>query len=198
MRRKRARPPAARAAIRRGARFRHPHGRERGTGAGAGSRRPQEQGWRGRACLSRDDRAQAAIRAAPLVSNSAQATGTRGGAGRRRSVARLLAVQALYQIELSKIEAGGGAGADAVIAEFVKHRLGQEIEGENYGEADRALFVDIVRGASARRGELDGMISSALSEEWPLHRLGTIPRALLPARALRLPGPTHVSPPRRH
>jgi len=128
------------------------------------------------------------------VSNSAQATGTRGGAGRRRSVARLLAVQALYQIELSNIEAGGGAGADAVIAEFVKHRLGQEIEGENYGEADRALFVDIVRGASARQGELDGMISSALSEEWPLHRLETILRAILRAGAYELLGRADVPP----
>ncbi len=49
------------------------------------------------------------------MSNSAQAAGTRGGAGRRRSVARLLAVQALYQIELNKIEASGGAGVDAAI-----------------------------------------------------------------------------------
>ena len=128
------------------------------------------------------------------MNNSAQATGTRSGAGRRRSVARLLAVQALYQIELNKIEASGGAGVDAVIAEFVKHRLGQEIEGENYGEADRALFADIVRGASARQGELDGMISAALSEEWPLHRLETILRAILRAGAYELLGRADVPP----
>jgi len=118
----------------------------------------------------------------------------RGGVGRRRSVARLLAVQALYQIELNKIEAGGSAGVDAVVAEFVKHRLGQEIEGENYGEADRALFADIVHGASARQGELDGIISAALSEEWPLHRLETILRAILRAGAYELLGRTDVPP----
>src|SRR5713226_7302004 len=122
------------------------------------------------------------------------AASTRGGAGRRRSVARLLAVQALYQIEINQIEAGGGIAIDAVIAEFVKHRLGQEIEGENYGEADRALFADLVRGASSRKGELDGMISAALSDEWPLHRLETILRAILRAGAYELLGRADVPP----
>ncbi len=121
-------------------------------------------------------------------------TTTRGGAGRRRSVARLLAVQALYQIEINKVETSGAAAVDAVIAEFVKHRLGQEIEGENYGEADRALFADLVRGASSRQGELDGMISAALSDEWPLHRLETILRAILRAGAYELLGRADVPP----
>ncbi len=125
---------------------------------------------------------------------AAPASSIRGGAGRRRSVARLLAVQALYQIEINRIDAGGSAAIDAVVAEFVKHRLGQEIEGENYGEADRALFADIVRGASQRQGELDGMISAALSEEWPLHRLETILRAILRAGAYELLGRSDVPP----
>ncbi|HZS82609.1 MAG TPA: transcription antitermination factor NusB [Stellaceae bacterium] len=109
----------------------------------------------------------------------------RGSAARRRSVARLLAVQALYQIELNRLDPSS-TEVDAVIGEFVKHRLGQEIEGEHYGEADRLLFVDIVRGASARRGDIDGMLSEALSEEWPVHRLETILRAILRAGAYEL------------
>ncbi len=128
------------------------------------------------------------------MTEAAPASSIRGGAGRRRSVARLLAVQALYQIEINRIDADGGAAIDAVVAEFVKHRLGQEIEGENYGEADRALFADIVRGASQRQGELDGMISAALSEEWPLHRLETILRAILRAGAYELLGRSDVPP----
>ena len=118
----------------------------------------------------------------------------RGSAGRRRSVARLLAVQALYQIEIARIEAGGAAAVDAVIAEFVKHRLGQEIEGENYGEADRALFADIVAGTSSRQRELDEMISAALSDEWPLQRLETILRAILRAGAYELRARADVPP----
>jgi len=109
----------------------------------------------------------------------------RGGAARRRSVARLLAVQALYQIELNKL-GPSSAEIDGVVGEFVRHRLGQEIEGEHYGEADRSLFVDIVRGASARQAELDEMLTKALSEEWPVHRLETILRAILRAGAFEL------------
>jgi len=122
-----------------------------------------------------------------------QPTGPRGGGGRRRSVARLVAVQALYQIDLNKTEPTG-AGIDAVIAEFLKHRLGQEIEGENLGEVDRALFADIVRGACSRQSELDGMISAALSDEWPLQRLETILRAIMRAGAYELLGRSDIPP----
>jgi len=114
-----------------------------------------------------------------------QGRGGGGGAARRRSVARLLAVQALYQIELNRL-APASREIDAVIGEFVKHRLDQEIEGERYGEADRSLFVDIVRGASERQDELDGMISGALTEEWPIHRLETTLRAILRAGCYEL------------
>ena len=65
-------------------------------------------------------------------------------AGRRRSVARLLAVQALYQLALNP-----GIEPAVAVAEFVHHRLGREIDGETYGEADEALFADIVRGGGA-------------------------------------------------
>jgi N utilization substance protein B len=117
----------------------------------------------------------------------------RGGAARRRSVARLLAVQALYQIELNKL-GPSSAEIDSVIGEFVKHRLGQEIEGEHYGEADRSLFVDIVRGASARQNELDEMLTKALSEEWPVHRLETILRAILRAGVYELVARRDIPP----
>jgi transcription antitermination protein NusB len=117
----------------------------------------------------------------------------RGTAARRRSVARLLAVQALYQIEINRI-APGSPEVDAVVGEFVKHRLGQEIEGEHYGEVDRTMFVDIVRGTSTRQAELDGMISSALSEDWPIHRLETILRAILRAGVYELLVRTDIPP----
>ena len=115
-----------------------------------------------------------------------------GGAARRRSVARLLAVQALYQIDSSRVTPG--AEVDAVVGEFVKHRLDQEIEGEHYGEADRSMFVDIVRGTTSRQAEVDAMLSSALSEEWPIHRLETILRAILRAGAYELLARSDVPP----
>lgn len=97
-----------------------------------------------------------------------------GSAARRRSNARLAAVQALYQLELNP-----GRGADAVIGEFVHHRLGRDIDGEHYGEADPRLFAEIVRGVTSDRERLDESVSAALSDEWPLSRLETLLRLIL-------------------
>jgi len=102
------------------------------------------------------------------------------GGTRKRSVARLAAVQALYQIDLS------GTTPAAVIAEFRKHRLGREIDGEQYGQADTALFSDIVEGTVARQADLDRAISGALTPDWPLERLETVLRAILRAGAYEL------------
>lgn len=100
--------------------------------------------------------------------------------GRRRTAARLAAVQALYQIELSD------GTVEAVIAEFIKHRLGRGGGDDNFGEADPTLFADIVRGAMARRADLDGMIAGALAADWPLDRLEVILRSVLRVGAYEL------------
>lgn len=104
----------------------------------------------------------------------------RPGGTRKRSVARLAAVQALYQIDVSD------AAPEAVIAEFQKHRLGREIDGDRYGEADPALFADIVRGTIDRQADLDRALSAALTPDWPLERLETVLRAVLRAGAYEL------------
>jgi N utilization substance protein B len=128
-----------------------------------------------------------------MTETADEARRAKGNTGRKRSVARLLAVQALYQIELNR-SAPGVPGIDAVVGEFVKHRLGQEIEGENYGEADRSLFIDIVKGASSRQEDLDPMLSSALTDEWPLPRLETTLRAILRAGAYELLARSDIPP----
>jgi transcription antitermination protein NusB len=104
----------------------------------------------------------------------------RGGSG-RRSVARLAAVQALYQLELNPEIA-----SEAVVREFILHRFGQEIDGDRLAEADASFFSDIVRGAAADRERLDGEISAALVEDWPLARLDAVLRAILRAGAWEL------------
>ena len=100
---------------------------------------------------------------------------------RRRSVARLAAVQALYQLEVNR-----GLDADTVVREFARHRFGHEIDGDQYGEADPALFADIVRGVTTDLQSLDATISAALTEEWPLPRLDAVLRAILRAGAYEL------------
>ena len=115
------------------------------------------------------------------ATDQAAGAGGRQGSASRRRLARLAAVQALYQLDHNP-----GLGAEAVIREFIRDRLGREIDGEVYGEADAELFADIVRGVADARERLDETLSAALSEEWPLGRLKTILRLILEAGAYEL------------
>ncbi len=108
---------------------------------------------------------------------------------RRRSVARLAAVQALYQLETND-----DADARSVVGEFVRHRFGQEIDGDRLGEADPELFADIVCGVTDDRERLDTEISAALTESWPLPRLDSVLRAILRAGAYELAHRRDVPP----
>ena len=115
------------------------------------------------------------------AAGAAEGAPRQSAGARRRSIARLGAVQALYQLELNP-----GLGAAAVVREFVRDRLGREIDGDLYGEADEDLFADIVRGVAADRERLDETLSAALSEDWPLSRLETLLRLILEAGAYEL------------
>ncbi len=95
-----------------------------------------------------------------------------------RSVARLAAVQALYQIEF------GGGKAEEVIDEFINHRFGNEIDGDRYAEADPDFFRALVRGGSGRQDELDALLKGSMSRE--PGRLDGILRSLLRAAAFEL------------
>ena len=55
-----------------------------------------------------------------------------------RSAARLAAVQALYQMDMTGID------LNEVIAEFEAYRLGKEIEDCQYCDAEAAFFRDLV------------------------------------------------------
>lgn len=97
-----------------------------------------------------------------------------------RSVARLGAVQALYQIETA------GADPDRVVDEFRHHRLGAEIEGVSYAHADKALLAELVRGSAARRSEIDRLIAQNVTADWSFDRLESIVRAILRAGTFEL------------
>lgn len=97
-----------------------------------------------------------------------------------RSAARLAAVQALYQIELSAIS------PSAVVAEFVEHRFDKADDGSNDDPADTGLFADLVRGASARRDEVDRLVAHALTDTWKVERLEKILRSILRLGAYEL------------
>ena len=96
-------------------------------------------------------------------------------AARKRTAARLAAIQALYQMELA------GLSADTVVDEFLAHRLNPDAPREelDFGEADRSLFAELAHGAAAQRDAVDHTIAAALSPDWPLARLEAVLRAIL-------------------
>ena len=117
---------------------------------------------------------------------TAPASPARAGGGGRRRNARLAAVQALYQIELSETPADAPDRVERVIRDFDRYKLHEYVDGEPVGEADEALFADIVRGATARRAEIDAVIVRGLTADWPIDRLEAILRAILRAGAYEL------------
>ena len=99
---------------------------------------------------------------------------------KHRSAARLAAVQALYQMDIAQ------TSLNDVLAEYEALRIGKEIEGEQYQEADRAFFREIVGGVVQEQRLLDQRVDASLKDTWPLARLDAIVRAVLRAGAFEL------------
>ena len=97
-----------------------------------------------------------------------------------RAAARLGAVQALYQQQME------GTPLIQLLDEFHMHRLGAEIEGMQFNEAERAFFDDVVKGTLARRDEIDILLESKLAEGWSLARLDKTQLQILRAGAYEL------------
>jgi N utilization substance protein B len=103
-----------------------------------------------------------------------------GRPANQRGAARLAAVQALYQMDL------GGATLSDVLAEFESFRLGKEVDGEQYRNADPAFFRAIVAGVVQNQKTLDPVVHATLAADWPLARIDVTLRAILRAGAYEL------------
>lgn len=98
----------------------------------------------------------------------------------KRGAARLAAVQALYQMEIT------GVGLLEVAAEYENLRLGQEIDGDQYLDADANWFRTTISGVIELQKTIDPVIHDALPEGWPLRRLEVLLRAILRAGVFEL------------
>ena len=108
---------------------------------------------------------------------------TAGGKGRGPSglsAARLLAVQALYQMALNQQSAAEG------LREVLQHRVEEDIEGLKHASVNRELLTELVEGVAGNAGELDDMLSAVLDEDWTVERLEITLRALLRAATFEL------------
>jgi N utilization substance protein B len=83
----------------------------------------------------------------------------KGSKNARRSMARLAAVQCVYQWLQSRQK------ADDILSYYHDFYQGMEIEGETLLTPDPDLFHDIVRGVQNRFTDLDQMISLHLKKE---------------------------------
>lgn len=99
---------------------------------------------------------------------------------KERAAARLAAVQALYQHEME------GTAVPVLLHEFHNHRIGATIEDVEYAEADVAFFDDVVKGVSARIGEIDQLVEGRLTAGWTLERLDKPMKAILRAGTYEL------------
>ncbi len=89
--------------------------------------------------------------------------------------ARLAAVQALYQMELSD------RGADSVVKEFLEHRLNVHSDQEKEMVVNRKLFEEIVQATYEKYVQIDGFIMESLPATWKIERLDAVLRAILRA-----------------
>ncbi len=115
---------------------------------------------------------QRTFRIVPAMSSRSE---KRGDKHSRRTLARLNAVQALYQLEQDP------QTPSAVVAEFLTHRIGAEMDGDQFKDSDKPLFEDIVLNTKERQQEIDDLISQSLEKDRTPDRLEVVLLVLLRA-----------------
>ncbi len=94
-----------------------------------------------------------------------------------RSAARLSAVQALYQMDVS------GKGVIDAFAEFETFWIGKEVDGVPLPQAESAFFRAIISGVVQEQRAVDVKVDAVLAASWPLKRIELVLRAILRAGA---------------
>ena len=94
----------------------------------------------------------------------------------RRSAARMSAVQALYEMDITQ------KGMIDVCAEFEAHWIGQQVDEDlEMREAELSFFKDIVGGVISHQSEIDKTIDNSLAKGWPLVRIEVVLRSIMRA-----------------
>ena len=90
-----------------------------------------------------------------MASSSSNSTSksARSSQKARNSAARLMAVQAVYQMHKND------QTADIVIKEYLEHRTGVDIEGDEMVRPDQEHFTSVVRGVEEHIEQLSEMVS---------------------------------------
>lgn len=100
---------------------------------------------------------------------------TRPNKTRQKSAARLYAVQALFQMEAS------GTGKDETVEEFLTHRFGSELDGDQFEEGNPDHFKALIEATVSNQAQIDQLTDKALAENWPIDRIDPTIRAIFRA-----------------
>ena len=97
-----------------------------------------------------------------------------------RRAARLAAVQALYQMEMS------GSSAATATADLLAGHIPAGDEGGLDQDVDADLFRQIVTAAVENQAAMDTIIAGKLASGWKLERIDSVARAILRAGVIEL------------
>jgi transcription antitermination protein NusB len=97
-----------------------------------------------------------------------------------RAAARLGAVQALYQMDIS------GSDVGETLAQFSSRAVGENFDDGDCGEADYKHLREVVDGVVREQKTIDPQVDTILDKAWPLHRLDSTVRAILRAGAYEI------------
>jgi N utilization substance protein B len=98
----------------------------------------------------------------------------------KKSAARLYAIQALFQMEVSK------SSLDEIVDEFELYRIGASIDESTYNQADLTMFRAIINNAVKQQSRIDKLTDQSLDDSWPLKRIDPTLRALFRAATSEL------------
>jgi len=101
----------------------------------------------------------------------------RGSRFERARIARLAAVQAIFQLTTSQTDLNN------VLSEFQTHRF---ISNEYPYPADEALFLNVMQAFESEQNEIQALLSQSQMEGWAVERLDSILAAILRAAIAEL------------
>ena len=89
-----------------------------------------------------------------------------------KSAARFYVVQALFQMEAINQD------LNEIKEEFENFRIGAELDGIKYNDADKKYFRKILDVAVKNQSQIDRLTDQALVKKWPISKIDPTIRAL--------------------
>ena len=96
---------------------------------------------------------------------------------KEKSVSRLYAVQALFQIEANS------NSIEKIVLEFKNHREKENLDSNNYSKADLIFFKKIIETTVKHQKKIDLNITKSIKEDWAMERIDPTLRAIFRAAA---------------